>query len=258
MRDLLFPNTKALSAPGHLRLLHAAMATALGFAAYGFSVGYWRSPMMGVFVAIKFPLLIASTLACNGLLNGLLALLLGSGLSFRQSLHSLLNAFAISALILGSLAPVTFFLAINAPTPNSPQAQSAHAAYLMTHTCLIAIAGSVGVMKLRNLLKAWCPNRKVALSTLAAWIAGNAFIGAQLSWVLRPFFGSPGLEVAFLREHPMRDGSFYEAVWRSLLRILQATGISLFPGIVITLLVGLIIGPIIHSHYRSQPQTPTP
>lgn len=253
MRDLLFPSTQALSEPGQRQLVRAALVTALGFALYGFSVGYWRSPMMGLFVAIKFPLLIASTLACNGLLNGLLALLLGSGLDFRQSLHSLLNAFAISALILGALAPVTFFLAVSAPPPDSPQAQSAHAAYLVTHTCLIALAGSVGVLKLRSLLHAWCPNRHVALSTLAAWIAGNAFIGAQLSWVLRPFFGSPGLKVAFLRERPMQ-GSFYEAVWGALERILHNSGIGVVPAILLALLVLLLLTPILLS--ASQPQTP--
>ena len=34
-------------------------------------------------------------------------------------------------------------------------------------------------------------------------------------WILRPFFGTPGLEVAFLRADPMR-GTFYEIIWRSM------------------------------------------
>jgi hypothetical protein len=50
---------------------------------------------------------------------------------------------------------------------------------------------------------------------MLAWLAGNGFLGAQFSWILRPFFGTPTIEVAFLRDDPMR-GSFYEAVWRSL------------------------------------------
>ena len=51
--------------------------------------------------------------------------------------------------------------------------------------------------------------------TMAAWIGGNAFMGAQFSWILRPFFGTPTIEVAFLRDHPMQ-GTFYETVWSSL------------------------------------------
>ena len=50
---------------------------------------------------------------------------------------------------------------------------------------------------------------------LLAWLAGNGILGAQFSWVLRPFFGSPNLNVAFLRPYPMK-GNFYESVWHSI------------------------------------------
>ncbi len=208
-----------------------ALATVLGFALYGFTVGYWRSPWMGVFVAVKMPMLIALTLGCNCLLNGLLGILLGSGLGFRQSLHALLSAFAISALILGAVAPITLFLAVNVPSADSAQAASTHSAYLLIHTLLIATAGLTGVMRLGNLLLSYSRSRVIARSTLGAWIAGNAFLGMQFSWILRPFFGSPRLEVAFLREDPMK-GSFYEAVWRSLNRIVGGLPVEALVGIV--------------------------
>jgi hypothetical protein len=195
----------------------------LGFAVYGFTVGFWRSPLMGVYVAVKMPLLIALTLGCNGMLNGLLGILLGSGLGFRQSLHALLSAFAISGLILGSVAPVTFFMAVNLPEPETAQAATAHSSYLLIHVFLIAVAGLAGVVRLRSLLESYTASRNIARSTLGAWIAGNALLGMQFSWILRPFFGSPGLEVAFLRENPMH-GSFAEAVWNSLKRILGGMG----------------------------------
>jgi len=220
MQDLLSPTPETLAAPSVKEMGRGAIVIVLGFALYGFTVGYWRSPVMGVFVAVKMPLLIALTLGCNGLLNGLLGILLGSGLGFRQSLHALLSAFAISALILGAVAPVTLFLAVNVPSADSSQAASAHSAYLLTHTFLIALAGLTGVMRLGKLLESYSSSRVIARSTLAAWIAGNAFLGMQFSWILRPFFGSPGLKVAFLREDPMK-GSFYEAVWSSAKMILE-------------------------------------
>ncbi len=183
---------------------------------------------MGLYVALKMPLLIALTLSCNGLLNGLLGLLLGSGLGFKQSLHALLSGFAITGLILGSVAPITYFIALNIPAHDSPQAVTSHSAYLLTHVSLIGIAGLIGVARLAKLLESYSPSRAIARATLAAWIAGNAFLGGQFSWVLRPFFGSPGLDVAFLRENPMR-GNFYEAVWRSLKRVTEGLG---FEGLV--------------------------
>ncbi len=218
MRRFLSPSAQTLEATSAREIARVALVTVIGFGVYGFTVGYWRSPLMGVYVAVKMPLLIALTLACNGLLNGLLGMLLGSGLGLRQSLHALLSAFAISGLILGSVAPVTFFLAVNVPSADSAQAVSAHSAYLLSHVVLIGIAGLVGVVRLGKLLEAYSSSRTIARSTLGAWIAGNAFLGMQFSWILRPFFGSPGLEVAFLRDDPMR-GSFIETVWSSTKRI---------------------------------------
>ncbi len=51
--------------------------------------------------------------------------------------------------------------------------------------------------------------------TFFVWLVGNLFVGAQISWIMRPFFGSPGLKVQFLRDNPMA-GNFYETVWRTI------------------------------------------
>lgn len=215
---LLRPDAAWLDRADSKRIARTALTATLSLAAYGFSVGFWRSPVMGAYVALKMPLLIACTLGCNSLLNGLLGLLLGTGLGFRQSWLALLTAFAQAALILGSLAPVTFFLAWNAPPPDSSQAHTAHAAYLVVHTLLIGFAGVVSNVHLHRLLADRAPSRMAANATLCAWLAGNGFLGTQFSWILRPFFGSPGQEVAFLRPDRMK-GSFYQAVWRSLDRM---------------------------------------
>lgn len=253
MQDLLHPGPETLADERPRHLARLIVVTAVGFACYGFTTGFWRSPLMGCYVAVKMPLLIACTLGCNGFLNGLLGILLGSGLGFRQSLQALLSAFAVSSLILGSLSPVTFFLALNAPPPDSPEAPTAHAGYLLTHTALIAVAGTIGLLRLRRLLTDYCVSRKTASSTLAAWLAGNAFLGAQFSWIFRPFFGSPGLEVAFLRDDPMQD-SFYEAVWRSL----QKFPFLFDPWVVVPVLA---VAAIITAHLvpnRRPKQTPNP
>ena len=251
MRDLLTPTAENLRQPAPGAILRAALIAALGFGIYGFTVGYWRSPVMGGYVALKMPLLIALTLACNGLLNGLLGLLLGSGLGFKQSLHALLSGFAITGLILGSVAPVLFFLAVNVPAYDSAQAATSHSAYLLTHVSLIGIAGLIGVARLAKLLESYSPSRSIARATLAAWIVGNAFLGCQFSWVLRPFFGSPRLEVAFLRENPMQ-GNFYEAVWNALQRVCSGIGsdVMLFIGLT-TLIVIIIIIQIRNQHNQT-------
>ena len=215
VRELIHPAAHWLDDVSVKRTSSVALIACGGLMVYGFTLGCWRSPLMGVYVAVKFPLLIILTLVCNGLLNGLLGLLLGTGLGFRQSLFALLSSFAVAALILGSLAPVTWLLAWNAPAPDSPEAGSAHAAYLLTHTVLIAFAGIAANVHLHRMLGGRARTKGAATITLLAWLGGNGFLGAQFSWILRPFFGSPSLEVAFLRPDAMR-GNFYESVWRML------------------------------------------
>jgi len=219
-----------------LRLCVITIILACGF--YGMTVGIWRAPMMGVYVAIKMPALILLTLACNGFLNGMLGLLLGSSLGFKQSLMAQLMSFTIAALVLGAIAPATFFMALNAPAPNAENSASAHSHFLVAHTVLIAMAGIIANLHLAKLLIAVTPDKRKAAATLVAWLAGNAFVGAQLSWIMRPFFGTPSIEVAFLRPNPF-NGTFYEVVWGKLQTISGGNGI---------LLLGLIGGVIAVLH----------
>jgi hypothetical protein len=52
-----------------------------------------------------------------------------------------------------------------------------------------------------------------AQTVLYVWLAVFALVGAQMSWVLRPFIGSPTEEFTWFRP---REASFFEAVVRSM------------------------------------------
>ena len=237
---VILPDPGWLDRPDARRTLHVALTALSGLALYGFSVGFWRAPVMGLFVAIKMPLLILLTLLCNGLLNGLLGILLGTGLGFRQSLLALLSAFAVAGLILGSLSPVTFLMAWNAPPPDSPYAATAHASYLVAHVFLIGFAGIAANIHLHRLLAAKSPTRAAATATLLAWLGGNGFLGAQFSWILRPFFGSPALEIQFLRPEPLR-GNFYQTVWNSLDHITEGNALPALSSMLLLLAIPIAL-----------------
>jgi hypothetical protein len=252
VRELILPQSGWLESPGQGRVRWLAAATLIGMAAYGFSVGFWRAPMMAVFVAVKMPLLVFLTLACNGLLNGLLGILLGGGFSFRESLLALLSASALAAVILGSLAPITFLMAWNAPPPDSPAAGMAHSSYLLAHTFLIGFAGITANVHLHRLLLDRSPSPTAATATLLAWLAGNGVVGAQFAWIFRPFFGTPTMEVQFLRDHAMQGG-FHLAVWHSLDRI---TGGHPLPALLLLLaLLSIPVAFAIQSHHKPKPQS---
>src|SRR5262245_30416122 len=77
-----------------------------GAGCYGAAMGWWWSPLQGLYVAIKLPMLVLLTALGNGLLNGMLAPLLGLNITFRQSLTAVLVSFAYAALVLGAFSPV--------------------------------------------------------------------------------------------------------------------------------------------------------
>lgn len=183
-----------------------------GVGIYGASVGLWRSPLMAVYVAVKLPFVIFITLGVNGMINGMLAQVLASGLSFRQTIQAILMSFTVFALIVGSLSPITLGMALNLPGPEDPGAEAAHRQLLLFHTALIAFAGVIATGKLLGILRTHTGSSAVAGRTLVAWLAGNLFVGAQVGYILRPIFGSPGLKIEFLRPDAMR-GNFYETVW---------------------------------------------
>jgi hypothetical protein len=239
LRNILQPQPQWVLDLNGRRCLGIVAVAIISLALYGFTVGYWRSPLMGVFVAIKMPMLIALTLGCNALLNGFLGMLLQSGLGFRQSLVALLWAFAVAAILLAAISPVTFFLAWNAPSPHAPNAAIAHSSYLLAHTCIIACVGVFSHMHLHRLLAHHAPSRLSAWFTLLSWLTGNAVLGAQFSWILRPFFGTPTLDVRFLRDDPFH-GTFYETIWHSLQHIMPTPGLIVITASIVILIFALV------------------
>ena len=194
--------------------LYVAVIVA-GTAAFGWTVGAWRDPMQGLYTAIKFPLIVLLTAAGNGLLNGMLAPLLGTNISFRQSLLAVLMSFTIAAAVLGACAPLIYFVIWNAPA-FSPQAGGAtatmHSFIFVALVASMAAAGIAGNVRLLQLLRQLSGHEASARRTLFAWLAGNLLLGSQLAWILRPFVGSPYLPIEFLRPTPL-EGNFFEMLF---------------------------------------------
>lgn len=209
----------APTALGPESIAQQCLTILVGCSLYGATVGIWRAPLQACYTAVKIPLLIFLTCGANALLNGLLAQLLGSGLSFRQTAAAILASFATAATILGSFSPVTLFVWWNAPALEPPDAVLGHSVMLLTHVLVIACAGILANHHLCAMLAARIGNVGVARRVLLSWLAGNLFLGAQLAWNLRPFTGSPSLAVQFIRPDPLR-GNFYEAVWHALQHLL--------------------------------------
>jgi len=174
-------------------------------------------------VAVKFPLIIFLTTIGNAMLNATLAPLLGANISFRQSFFAIFLSFAIASAILASFSPLAAFMIWNVPlmSPNLQTSGATYSLIQLTHVVAIAFAGVVANFRLAQMLRRLSGSVAAARRVLVAWLAGNLFLGSQLSWIFRPFIGSPDLEVEFLRQTAFQ-GNFYETVFRSMLRLLNS------------------------------------
>ena len=202
-----------------VRLCLAAILVGAG--AYGAVMGCWRAPLQAFYVALKLPLLILLTTLGNGLLNGMLAPLLGLNLTFRQSLLAILVSFAIASAILGALSPLGLFIVWNTPALTSAtRLSSPEYGFLQLILVLfIAFAGVMANVRLLPLLRQFAKSAGVARNVLFAWLVGNLFLGSQLCWVLRPFIWDPAGPVTFIGRQYFH-GSFYETVFEAARRLI--------------------------------------
>lgn len=203
------------------RLVIWLLVIVTGSALFGAAMGWWRAPEQALYTAIKFPLVILLTTLGNALLNAMLAPLLGLNLTFRQSLLSVLMSFTVVGAILAATSPLLAFVVWNTP-PLAQQgtAYSSHSLLLLLIVGIIAFAGIAGNLRLLQLLR-HLGGPEAARRVLFAWLAVNLFLGSQLSWIFRPFVGSPGLPVQFFRNNAL-EGSFYESVFRAARHLLSS------------------------------------
>jgi len=205
----------------------AAAVIAIGAGSYGFVFGLWRAPEQAWIAALKLPLVMLSVAAASGGAGAALAAVLGTGLSARQSLTLLLVGLACGAALLGSLAPVAALFALQAPVPDPavvglgashPAAGPSlrvHHTLLLGHVAMIGLCSTWGMLRLRAGLVQVIGDPARARAVWMAWMLVAAAVGAELSWLARPFQGAPTLPPGWFRAEPLA-GNFFESVWRML------------------------------------------
>ncbi len=199
-------------------LLRLALFIVVASALYGAVMAGWRSPKLALYVALKMPVLLLGTTAIVMTLNWMLAGIFGAGLSFAQVVALTWGAMAVAALLLLSLTPVALFFTLSAAAASGPPAELrfTHNCLLVTHIALIAIAGSAGNLALVRGLRRLVPPSCRLAPVYTAWVLAFAAVGCQLSWMLRPFVGSPFFPVAFMRPDAL-ERNFYEFVFAEVI-----------------------------------------
>lgn len=207
MDDTATASLRGGAQPGRL-IAPCFACLCVGSALFGCAFGLWRGPGQALLSAVKMPLLMLLVTAFTAAVSTQLAQVLGARLTLRQTLASMLLAFAIASLILGALAPVTAFFAWQAPPPGTPGDMAAYRALLLLNTAAVGVAGVLGNLKLYRLLATLLGSRALAARVLAAWIGVAGLTGFELSWVLSPFLSRPDLAVPLVNPIAFRVNVF--------------------------------------------------
>jgi hypothetical protein len=207
-----------------IRQMSASSAIALG--CYGAVLGSSNSALQALASAIKLPILFFLTLAICLPTLYLFNLLFGARLSVRQALAIVLVAITVTAVLTLAFAPISLFFLITAPD---------YAFFKLLNVAILALTGFVGLgfllggMRSMNRLAlgereaepaevpAAPSERPVSMGLLNVWIVLYGFVGTQLAWTLRPFFGDPDRAFEVFRAI---EGNFYVNIIHTLIKLL--------------------------------------
>lgn len=162
--------------------------------------------------AAKVPILYLLTLlVCYPVLY-VVVVIMGSRLTFLQTLALILLAVALNSILLASCSPIVLFFTITGTD---------YYFLILLHVAIFGFSGVWAMLALWRGLLAMCETSSLyprqAVKILQIWIIVFAFVGTQMAWSLRPFVGSPDLEFEIFRTQ--QQGNFYHAVWNSVLNL---------------------------------------
>jgi hypothetical protein len=192
--------------------------------------------------AIKLPILYLLTLAICLPTLYLFNLLCGGRLSARQALALALAAITVSSALTLAFAPISIFFLITAKS---------YQFYKLLNVAILTLTGVVGLRflvsgvasmnaldpaehpqaeiaglaELRDMsdaerqqaLQPAARPRSVNLTLLYIWLMLYGFVGTQLGWTLRPFFGDPDKPFLLFRAV---EGNFFGGVIEAIVRLL--------------------------------------
>ena len=188
------------------------LCSSIFFAVYGGIIGSSHSWMQALSSAVKLPALYLITLIICFPTLYFFNILFGSRKTVGQHFAMLLTAVSVISVLLFSFAPITLFFLIS--THN-------YQFYKLLNVVVFAITGFIGIKFLYQgmgmLSKEDEEGQNTRMSILRFWLILYAFVGTQLAWTLRPFFGSPNTTFELFRE---MQGNFYLDIFQAFGEIL--------------------------------------
>ncbi|VXD24608.1 actin-binding WH2 domain-containing protein [Planktothrix paucivesiculata] len=190
------------------KLIGLLVSSTVFFGIYGAIIGSSSSPLQALVSAVKLPALYLLTLIICFPTLYFFNVMFGSKRTFQQYLTLLMTAMALISVLMFGFAPVALFFLLST---------NDYEFFLLLNVIIMAITGGLGVKFFYEGMQYFSledtEGKELRLNILRFWLALYAFVGTQLGWTLRPFFGSPGIPFQLLRE---RESNFYVSLLNSI------------------------------------------
>lgn len=186
------------------KIIALLISSSTFLALYGAIIGSIHGWLQMLSSAFKLPALYLLTLLICLPTLYFLDIVLGSKRTFGQYVALLLSSMAMISVMLFGFAPVTLFFRLSIDDYHFFQ---------LLNIIVLALTGVIGVkffyrgmLTLMEKETTSSPNRQ---KLITAWLVLYGFVGSQLGWTLRPFFGVPEQPFALFREV---ESNFYVQV----------------------------------------------
>lgn len=189
------------------KLRNMILSSLFYLALYGAAMGIPNGWEQAISSTIKLPLLFLLTLLICLPTLYFFNLLYGSQLTFQQTVALIMAAVTITAVVTLSFTSIVLFFWISAPDQ--------YTLLILLNTSVLAISSWWGLAFLRqgmHYVQQGAPQVRQG-PILTIWLLIYAFVGTQMAWTLRPFFGVPGEPFVILRGG---EGTFYESLATTL------------------------------------------
>jgi hypothetical protein len=167
-------------------------------------MGCYNGFLQAIASAIKVPVLFTLIIIICFPAFFVIQSILGSKLKLSQMLSIILAGFVLTTTIMVSFAPIVLFFLLTGDN---------YAFIKLLHVAIFIVSGLFGMRTIIEALKFSCEKKniypKVGVQVFRFWVIILAFVGAQLSWSLRPFIGAKELPFEIFRE---QEGNFYQHV----------------------------------------------
>ncbi len=193
------------------KIVSLLISSAIFFGIYGAIIGASHSWMQVISSFFKLPALYLLTLLICFPTLYIFSIIFGSKRNFTQYLTLLMTAEAIMSAILFGFAPITLFFLISTQS---------YEFFLLLNVAILGLAGFLGIKffyeGMQLLAEPEIAGQDTRTKLLQFWLLLYAFVGTQMAWTLRPFFGSSG-QFQLFRD---LEGNFYVNVLQVIGKLL--------------------------------------